>query len=156
LKGWSTAANDGLFTGDFEDQAKGRATTEQLLDEGADIILPVAGPVGRGSIEAARAATTPASLIWVDTDGCNNVPDACDLFLSSVQKAVDVAVFDTIQAALNGEFEGGRYVGTLENEGVKLAPFHEFEDQVPQELSDALDTIRDQIIAGELETELPS
>ena len=63
LVGWDNAADDGLFTGDFEDQAKGRATTEELLDEGADIIMPVAGPVGLGTIEAirGRAAATPRS-----------------------------------------------------------------------------------------------
>ena len=49
LIGWDNAdPDDGLFTGDFEDQAKGRATTETLLDQGADIIMPVAGPGGPG------------------------------------------------------------------------------------------------------------
>ena len=74
LVGWDTAADDGLFTGDFNDQTKGRQTTEQLLDEGADIILPVAGPVGLGSVEAIRARGNTAKMIWVDTDGCVSVP----------------------------------------------------------------------------------
>jgi basic membrane protein A len=154
LSGWSTANDDGLFTGDFEDAAKGRATTEQLLDEGADIILPVAGPVGAGTIEAIRARDNAAKVIWVDTDGCVSVPDACDLFLTSIQKIIDVAVFDAVSAAVNDEFTGGRYIGTLENEGVAIAPFHEFEDEVPAELASEIEAIREQIIAGELETEL--
>jgi basic membrane protein A and related proteins len=154
LSGWSTAADDGLFTGDFEDAAKGRATTEQLLDDGADIILPVAGPVGAGTIEAIRARGNTAKVIWVDTDGCVSVPDACDLFLTSIQKIIDVAVFDAVEAAVNEEFEGGRYIGTLENEGVAIAPFHEFEDAVPAELASEVEALREQIIAGEIETEL--
>jgi basic membrane protein A and related proteins len=154
LIGWDTAADDGLFTGDFEDQTKGRQTTEQLLDEGADIILPVAGPVGQGSIEAIRARGNTAKLVWVDTDGCVSVEQACDLFLTSIMKNMDVAVFDTISAAVEGEFEGGLYVGTLENEGVAIAPFHEFEGQVPPELATELDGLREQIIAGEIETQL--
>jgi basic membrane protein A len=153
LIGWDTAADDGLFTGDFEDQTKGRQTTEQLLDEGADIILPVAGPVGQGSIEAIRARGNTAKLVWVDTDGCVSVEQACDLFLTSIMKNMDVAVFDTISAAVDGEFEGGLYVGTLENEGVAIAPFHEFEGQVPPELVTELDALREQIIAGDLETQ---
>jgi basic membrane protein A len=153
LIGWDTAADDGLFTGDFEDQTKGRQTTEQLLDEGADIILPVAGPVGQGSIEAIRARGNTAKLVWVDTDGCVSVEQACDLFLTSIMKNMDVAVFDTISAAVDGEFEGGLYVGTLENEGVAIAPFHEFEGQVPPELVTELDALREQIIAGEIETQ---
>ena len=154
LVGWSTEADDGLFTGDFEDQTKGRATTDQLLDERADIILPVAGPVGAGSIEAVRARGNTAKLIWVDTDGCVSVAQACDLFLTSVMKNIAVSVFDTISAAVDGDFEGGLYVGTLENEGVQIAPFHEFEDDVPAELAAEVETIRDQIIAGDLETTL--
>ena len=98
LVGWSTAEDDGLFTGDFEDLSKGRQTTESLLDQGADIILPVAGPVGQGSIEAIRAGGDDAKLIWVDTDGCESVPDACDLFLTSVMKNFDVSVYDTVTA----------------------------------------------------------
>jgi basic membrane protein A len=154
LVGWDTAADDGLFTGDFEDQTKGRQTTEQLLDEGADIILPVAGPVGQGSIEAIRARGNTAKLVWVDTDGCVSVEQACDLFLTSIMKNMDVAVFDTISSAVGGEFEGGLYVGTLENEGVAIAPYHDFEGQVPQELASEIDLIREQIIAGEIETQL--
>ncbi|HZA75411.1 MAG TPA: BMP family ABC transporter substrate-binding protein, partial [Acidimicrobiales bacterium] len=127
LEGWDNAADDGLFTGDFENQANGRATTEQLLDNGADIIMPVAGPVGLGTIEAIRARPdSNAKVIWVDTDGCVSVSDECDLFLTSVMKNMDVAVHDATVEAAEGEFEGGLYEGTLENEGVDIAPFNEF------------------------------
>jgi basic membrane protein A len=152
LAGWDADEQDGLFTGDFEDQGKGRDTTQQLIDEGADIIMPVAGPVGQGSIEAIRAGGGDQKLIWVDTDGCVSVPDDCDLFLTSVKKNMDVAVHDTVTAAAEGNFEGGAYVGTLENDGVGIAPFNEFEDQIPQELKDTLDDLRQQIIDGDIDT----
>jgi basic membrane protein A and related proteins len=148
LLGWNSEEQDGLFTGDFEDQDKGRQVTESLLDEGADIIMPVAGPVGLGSVEAVEADGGDAKLVWVDTDGCESAPDACPLLLTSVMKNMDVAVFDTIQAAVDGSFEGGLYTGTLENEGVALAPFHEFDEQVPQELKDEVDQLRQDIIDG--------
>lgn len=145
--GWD--GSDGQFTGDFEDQTKGRNITQQLLQNGADIIMPVAGPVGQGTGAALQAAGE-GKMVWVDTDGFESVPQFSDLILTSVMKNMDVAVFDTIQRGVNDEFEGGLYVGTLENEGVQIAPFHEFEDAVPQELKDQLDPIREQIIAGEL------
>jgi len=154
LVGWDTAADDGLFTGDFEDLSKGRQTTESLLDQGADIILPVAGPVGQGSIEAIRAGGDAAKLIWVDTDGCESVSDACDLFLTSVKKNFDVSVYDAVTAAANGEFEGGVYSGTLENDGVELAPFNEFEGDISDELQTELDDIRAGIIDGSIATTL--
>jgi basic membrane protein A len=150
--GWDPAAQDGLFTQSFEDQTLGRQTTETLLDQGADIILPVAGPVGLGSIEAIRAGGGSEKLIWVDTDGCVSVEDACDLFLTSIQKKMDNAVHDVTVAAADGSFEGGLYVGTLENDGVALAPFHEFDDEVPQEVKDRIEELIEEIKAGEIET----
>jgi basic membrane protein A len=153
LIGWDNAQNDGLFTGDFEDESKGRATTETLLDQGADVIMPVAGPVGLGSIAAIEASGSDAKLIWVDTDGCVSVPDACDLFLTSVMKNMDVAVYDVAIAAANGEFEGGTNLGTLENDGVGIAPFHNFEDKVSPELAGELDEVRAGIIDGSIKVE---
>jgi basic membrane protein A len=153
LAGWDPEAQDGLFTGDFEDVSRGRSTTEQLLDQNADIIMPVAGPVGEGSVEAVRAGGGDEKLIWVDTDGCVSVADDCDLFLTSVMKNMDVAVEDTATTAAEGEFQGGVYVGTLENDGVGIAPFNEFEEDVPQEVKDRVEELREEIIAGDLETQ---
>lgn len=138
LVGWDAAAQDGLFTGDFENVDNGRTTTEALLDQNADIIMPVAGPVGLGTIDAIRAGGGTQRVIWVDTDGCVSIPDDCDLFLTSVQKKMDNAVFDITTAAAEGSFEGGLYVGTLENDGVGLAPLNEFEDDVSQEIQDRI------------------
>ena len=147
--GWD--GSDGLFTGDFSSQDKGRQTTDQLLQAGADIIMPVAGPVGLGSAAAIEEAGR-GKLIWVDTDGFESASQYADLMLTSVMKNMDVAVFTAIERGVNGEFEGGVYSGTLENDGVDIAPFNEFEEDVPDEVKDAADELREQIIAGELET----
>jgi len=156
LIGWSNAENDGLFTGDFEDESKGRANTETLIDQGADVIMPVAGPVGLGSIAAVEARGEGTKLIWVDTDGCVSVEDSCDMFLTSVMKNMDVAVHDTALAAADDSFEGGTYLGTLDNDGVGIAPFNEFDDEVPQEVKDRIEELREEIIAGEIETSPPA
>ena len=50
--GWDIDAQDGLFTGNFESTDDGRALGESLMDEGADVIMPVAGPVGLGTAAA--------------------------------------------------------------------------------------------------------
>jgi basic membrane protein A len=147
LLGWD--GEDGLFTGDFENQDNGRQTTESLLGEGADIIMPVAGPVGLGSAAAIQDAGE-GSLIWVDTDGCVSASEFCDLFLTSVMKNMNVAVYDAIAAVVDGSFSGGLYSGTLENGGVGLAPYNEFEDDVPDELKSEVEELQAQIISGEL------
>ncbi len=38
--GWDSKAQNGSFTGDFEDQSKGQQLTNTFIDQGADIILP--------------------------------------------------------------------------------------------------------------------
>jgi basic membrane protein A len=148
--GWDLEKQDGLFSGDFEDQDKGKRITENLLSEGADIIMPVAGPVGLGSAAAVEQAGD-ASLIWVDTDGCVSAPEYCDIFLTSVMKNMDVAVHDTTEQTVDGQFQGGLYVGTLENQGVGIAPYHEFEAKVPSDLKSQIDDLRRKIIAGEID-----
>jgi basic membrane protein A and related proteins len=145
--GWD--GNDGSFTGNFESQDDGRNITDSQLEAGADIIMPVAGPVGLGTAAAIQDFGS-GKMIWVDTDGYESVEQFRDLILTSVMKKMDNAVFDTVEAGVNDAFEGGLYLGTLENEGVDIAPFHDFEDEVPQEVKDALDGLREGIISGEI------
>lgn len=151
--GWDKESQQGSFTGDFENQAQGRALTEQLLSQGADVIMPVAGLVGLGAA-AAIEEDGEAMMIWVDEDGYEST-DYGDIILTSVLKDISTAVYDTIDEAANEEFSNEPYVGTLENGGVGLAPFHEFEDEVPAEVIEAVEAIQQEIIDGEtvVETE---
>jgi basic membrane protein A len=153
--GWDKEAQEGTFTGDFQNQANGQTTTENFISQGADIILPVAGPVGLGAAAAAEASGS-ARLIWVDSDGYESAPQYGALFLSSVLKNIDAAVFTTTQEVIDGAYTSEPYVGTLENGGVGLAPFHDFEDEVPAELADELTALQEAIIAGEITVESPS
>lgn len=153
--GWDFGTQDGMATGDFQDVARGQQFAAQLIEQGADVLMPVAGPVGTGAL-AAASATSGVSVIWVDSDGFYSEPDFADVILTSVLKQVGNAVYDTIAEYKNGQFTSDPYVGTLENDGVGIAPFHEFEDIVPQDLKDQLDEVRQQIIDGEIVVESPS
>ncbi|MBN1178210.1 MAG: BMP family ABC transporter substrate-binding protein [Anaerolineae bacterium] len=140
-----------LFVGNFESTDDGRRAAEDLIAEGADIIMPVAGPVGLGT--AAAIAENPGTmLIGVDTDWCISAEEYCSVTLTSVMKRMDNTVPLAIEMAMNGTFEGGYLNGTLDNEGVSLAPFHEFDDDISDELKAELDTIREGIIAGTIDT----
>jgi basic membrane protein A len=156
LLGWDKEAQDGSFTGNFEDQNAGRQLTENFIQQGADIILPVAGPVGLGAAAAAQETGGEVNLIWVDSDGFESASQFSSLFITSVLKQIDVAVEDATAAAIDDSFSSEPYVGTLENEGVGIAPYHDFEDAVPAELSEEVDALREQIISGELVIESPS
>jgi basic membrane protein A len=148
--GWNPATQEGLFTGNFESTDDGRAFGESLMDEGADIILPVAGPVGLGTAAAVQERGS-AYIIGVDTDMSVSAPEFADVILTSVLKNMDVAVFLTTESVLDGSYEGGISVGTLDNDGVGLAPFNNLA-MVPDAVKDALPDLIAGIIAGDIQT----
>jgi basic membrane protein A len=149
--GWDTDSREGLFTNNFDSLDDGRAFAQNLYDEGADIVLPVAGPVGLGSAALADELGTDAlKIIGVDADLYRTDPEKNHVYLTSIVKRMDSTVMAVIQAAMDGTFEGGLIVGTLENEGVGIAPFHDFEDAVPAELKAELEAIRAGIIDGSI------
>jgi basic membrane protein A and related proteins len=155
LLGWDKDAQNGSFTGDFQDQNKGKNLANTFIQQGADIIMPVAGPVGLGAAAAAQESTD-VKIVGVDSDWYESAPQYKALVLTSVVKEIDTAVLDTTQAASEGDFGADPYVGTLENEGVALAPFHDFESQVRSDLQSELDDLKDKIVSGEVTVESPS
>jgi basic membrane protein A len=148
--GWDSTKQAGLFTGDFEDKAKGQNTGQNLITQGADILFPVAGPSGLGALQAAKASGGKVNAIWVDTDGCISAAEYCSVLLSSVYKGMDVAVKDAIKASIDNTFNNTPYVGTLENNGTGLAPFHEFDSKIPADLKSEIDQVKADIISGKI------
>ena len=148
--GWDPANPDsGLFSNSFDDQQKGRELAVSLMDEGADIIMPVAGPVGLGSAAAIKERGN-AYLIGVDSDWVLTSPEYADITLTSVMKLMDSTTFQVIQSVIDGTFKGGNVVGTLENKGVDIAPFHNLDSMVPAELKAEIEQLKADIIAGKV------
>lgn len=154
--GWDAAKQDGQFVGDFEDQTGGQRTAKGLISQGADVILPVAGPAGLGALQAAKASNGKVNAIWVDTDGCVSAEAYCSNIISSVYKGLDVSVLNAIKAAKDGTFSNEPYVGTLENGGTGLSPYHDFDTKIPADLKTDIDTIKADIISGAIKIESAS
>ncbi|MFN2148177.1 MAG: BMP family protein, partial [Anaerolineales bacterium] len=147
--GWDPAAQTGLFAGNFESLEDGRNLGTSLMDEGADIIMPVAGPVGLGTAAAAQERGG-VYIIGVDADWVLTNPQYEAITLTSVLKNMDVTTMNVIQSVIDGTFQGGVTVGTLDNGGVGLAPYHSLAGEVSSELQGEVDTVAQQIISGEL------
>ncbi len=147
--GWDETTQTGLFTGNFESTDDGRALGQTLMDEGADIIMPVAGPVGLGTAAAVQERGN-AWIIGVDTDWTVSAPQYTDVIFTSVLKKMDNAVFAAAQQVAGGTFEGGLYVGTLENDGVGIPEF--LPNRISDELKAELETVKAEIIAGTIKT----
>ncbi len=150
--GWDKETQSGQFTNTFDDQAKGTQVAQQLIQQNADIIMPVAGPVGLGAAAAAQADGS-TYIIGVDSDWYLSAPDYKDIIITSVMKGISNAVFDTIKVGSEGNWTAEPYVGTLENGGVELAPFHDFEDKLPEGLADDLEQLKQDIIDGTIVVE---
>ena len=155
--GWNKETQDGVFTGDFEDINKGLTTTQGFMDQGADVILPVAGQVGEGAARAALDSNGRASIIWVDTDGYDVLPeDLRPIILTSVLKNTGDAVVEIVKTSIDGSFDNKQFVGTLENGGVDIAPFHDLAGKVSPELGAEIDQLRADIISGALTVTSPN
>ena len=146
--GWDPATQTGLFTGNFESTDDGRAMGESLMDEGADIIMPVAGPVGLGTAAAVQERGN-AWIVGVDNDWAVVNSDYAPIILTSVLKNMDVTTLEAIKSAVNGTFAGGVTVGTLSNGGVGLAPLA---SAVPASVKTELDQVKADIISGAIKT----
>lgn len=154
--GWDVDAQNGSFTGGFEANEVAKNTAQGLIDQNADVIFPVGGPIYQSAAQAIRDANRPIALIGADADVYESDPSVADLMLTSVTKGLSTSVEEVVQAAGDGSFDNSPYVGTLENDGVGIAPFHDYETEVDPALQGELDTIRAGIIDGSIEVVSPS
>lgn len=146
--GWD--GTDGVFTGGFVANQDAINAAQGIVDQGVDVLLPVGGPIYQSAASVIRDSGREIAMLGVDADVFETDPTVADLLLTSIRKGIDVGVYDAVLAAGQGEFDAAPFVGTLENEGVGLAPFHDFESKVSPDLQAELDTIKAGIIDGSI------
>ncbi len=149
--GWDVGKQNGLFIDNFESTDDGSRIGEIFLNDGADIILPVAGRAGLGTAAVVQERGN-AYLIGVDNDWTVSYPEYADIILTSIEKRVGVSVMLAVQAIMEGRFTGGTHIGTLETSEVGLAPFHQFDSLISNEVKTELERIEKDIIAGKIKT----
>lgn len=147
--GWNPVTQTGIFAGNFESLDDGYGLGLGFLNEGVDIILPVAGPVGQGTAAAVKDHGN-AWIIGVDTDWTKTVPKFKRVILTSILKNMDATTFEAIEMVINGNFHGGVLTGDLTNNGVDIAPVASA--HMTSDLQTELETIRAGIIAGTIQT----
>jgi len=147
--GWDeTNPSSGTFSNSFTDTNKGKSITDGFINQGADIIFPVAGGAGRGATASAKANKT-AKVIWVDTDGCVSDNEDCSVFLASVTKGIETAVKKTVEDAASGNFKGGTQdVLDLSNGGTDLVYGSKLVSSVPSGLQSDITNLKSQITSG--------
>lgn len=143
--------DDGDYVGGFEDKGKAKSISEGQIEKGADVILPVAGGLFSATSEAINESGKDIVMLGVDLDVAKNSPQYADQILTSIEKTIDVSVFDVIAASIDGSFSGDPYVGTLENSGTRISPLYDFEDKVDADVMLKIEELTKMIIDGDID-----
>jgi len=149
--GWDVNNPDGgTFTGGFAAGTEALNAANSLIGQNIDVLLPVGGPIYQSAAAAIRDSGREIALIGVDADQFVSAPEIGDLLLTSIRKGMDVSVEEAVTMAGEGNFDNSPYVGTLENEGVSIADYHDWADRVPAELDAEVQALKAAIISGDI------
>jgi len=130
----------------FTDPEWGASTSKQAIDQGADVVFAAGGKTGNGGLIEV-AGTEGAYCIGVDSDQWETVPEAHSCLVSSAMKLITPGVLDLVKMSQDGQFPGGNFVGA-----VGLAPFHDHDGDISQEIKDTLAEIDAGLQDGSIET----
>ncbi|MBR7742702.1 BMP family ABC transporter substrate-binding protein [Phycicoccus sp. BSK3Z-2] len=134
----------------FNDPVWGAGEARKQLAQDVDVVFGAGGNTGNGALqEVAKADGAGESVycIGVDTDQWDTVPQAQPCLITSAMKLITKGVTDTLMTAESGEFEGVQTVGEA-----GIAPYHDFEDTIPDDVKSQVEEIVAQLQDGSLET----
>ncbi len=135
----------GVTDAAWNNPGKGKELAKAQIERGADVIFQAAGNSGLGVFDAVEE--THNFAIGVDSNQNWVKPG---FILTSMIKRVDVAVFDTVKALVEGRFSAGVHLYGLENEGVAYALDDYNRSLIPQPVLDDVDRAKKEIIAGRI------
>ena len=127
----------------WNDPVKGSELTSAQISQGADVVFAAAGGTGVGVLQT--AADQNILGIGVDSNQNHLHPGKV---LTSMLKRVDVAVYDALKAGT--DVETGVFTLGLAEDGVGYALDENNASLISDEMKAAVDTAREQIIAGDL------
>lgn len=139
-----------VYAGSWDDPSTGQEIANGMYEDGADVVYHSAGGTGGGVFESAQSHNGFA--IGVDSDQSVSAEEFSDVIVASMVKRVNNAVYNSIESVVEGNFEGGETNDLgLEEEGVGAVIGQDFEGELPEDIVDALEESRQQIIDGEID-----
>jgi basic membrane protein A len=132
------------FTGTWFDAALGYEAGIAQMDQGADwIYITLSGP-GFGVIQAAQE-TGKAKVIGSFVDMNEFAPE---VVVTSVERHAARPLLAILTDIQNGTFTGKDYSFDHTNGGTALSPFHNFDDQIPDDVKARLADYEQKIVSG--------
>ena len=139
-----------VYIPSFTDPAKGKEVGQTMIGQGCDVVFGVGGNTGNGGLLAAKEKGLAA--IGVDVDQYLTYPEVKDALVTSAMKNVDVAVYEYLKAVAGGTSKPGIVTATIGNDGMGLAPYHDWDSKVPQAVKDKVDEATKGLKDGTLQT----
>jgi basic membrane protein A len=130
----------------FTDPEWGATTAAQAIANGADVVFGAGGKTGNGALIEV-AGTAGLYCIGVDSDQWETVPEAHACLISSAMKLITPAVFELVKLAQEGNMPSGNYYGAA-----GLAPFHDFDSTIPQDVKDLITSTAEGLLDGSITT----
>lgn len=134
------------YISSYTDVTAGKAAAEAMIDQGADVLYHVANQAGTGVIKAAEEHGLLA---------CGNSYDqnsiAPDTVMCSTVYNMPQVILTAVGHVREGSFGGGIFYLGMDDNVVDIAPYHGFEDKIPEETKALISDLKAQIIEGKLQ-----
>ncbi|MCD2199163.1 BMP family protein [Halobacterium sp. KA-4] len=147
------ATNDDIdiqtsYVGSFNDTTAGQEAALSMYNSGSDIVFHAAGNTGTGVFQAAQDEGRFA--IGVDRDQSVTKDSYANVILASMVKRVDTAVYNAVEATVNGNFQGGETTTLgLDDDGVACVYGQQLGSEIPEDVKTAVSDARQSIMDGE-------
>jgi basic membrane lipoprotein Med (substrate-binding protein (PBP1-ABC) superfamily) len=129
---------------DFNDPATGHVVATDFITKGADVLFCLGGTTGLGGLRAAAEANVMA--VGADVDQYLTYPQAASALITSVMKNVDVAARITVTSFAKGSLKAGIQSFSLQNNAVGLAPYHDWQEKIPNKCNDMVSKAREDVL----------
>jgi basic membrane protein A len=135
---------------DFNDPDWGKARGIEFADRGADVIFGAGGNTGNGALLASLQKNV--ACVGVDVDQFVSYPEAQPCLITSAQKHLSVAVKTAITQIVKNQFQTGIQTFDVTNDGVGVAPFHNFDSKLTTDQKNKIDSIEKGLKDGSIKT----
>lgn len=133
------------FVGSWDDATKGGEAANAQIDAKADFIMAMGDHTGLGAIQVAQKRGVLAAGLYSDQNAA-----APETVVTSIENRFGVIIKMGMADIAAGTFANKSYLPTMPDGAISLAPFHGFEDKIPQELKDKVADAAAKIKSGEL------
>jgi basic membrane protein A len=135
---------------DFNDPDWGKQQGVTFISQGADVLFGVGGNTGNGALVAAKEAGK--MCVGVDVDQYVSYPDVASCLITSAELRLRVAVKLAIVSMVKGSWQSGLQIFDLTNDGVGLAPYHDWDSKISDDIKARITDIMARLKAGTLKT----